>query len=238
MKNFRLCTALLIVVAMNLSLSSVWATPHTGDKSRVATGIMSIAGTVTVDGTRATSGQTIFTGSHVVIAEDSQSMIDLGSATRLVLASETELTLDFSRTNVSSVLGQGKLRGFVPAGLPLNIKTADVEVATDSSQPAAVKVEVVDGSTRVTVEKGRVDLRVGQRLKSVSEGQVFSTAAALPGQTEPPDDNDDRKKVGIFVAIGAAAAILAAVLIGRGDDPEDEFGDCVIILSGPSVPCM
>ncbi len=35
MKNFRLGIALLIVVAMNLSLSTVWATPHTDSKSVV-----------------------------------------------------------------------------------------------------------------------------------------------------------------------------------------------------------
>ena len=237
MKNFRLGTALLIVVAMNLSVSSVWATPHTDSKSVVTTGIMSIAGTVTVDGTLATSGHTLFTGSRIVIAEESQSIVDLGAGTRFVLAAETDLTLDFSKTNIAGALGKGKLRGFVPAGLPLTVKTEDAELTTDSSEPAAFIVQVVGKKTMITVQKGRIEVRAGERMQSLGAGQAFSSAGSA-GQTEPPDDDDDdKKKIGIFVAIGAAAAILAVALLGR-DDPEDEFGDCVIILSGPSVPCM
>ena len=237
MKNFRLCTALLIVTAINLSLSTVWATPHADAKSIDTTGIMSIAGTVTVDGTPAVSGQTLFTGSRIAIAEKSQSIVDLGSGTRFVLASETDLTLDFSKTNIASFLGKGKLRGFVPAGLPLTLRTADAELTTDASQPAAFTVQFLGHTTMVNVQKGRVEVRVGERLQSVGAGRVFSSAPGFSGQTESPDDDDDKKKIGIFVAIGAAAAILAVALIGRDKDPEDEFGDCVIILSGPSVPC-
>ena len=237
MKNFRLCISLLIVAAMNLSLSSVWATPNTDSKSVVTTGIMSIAGIVTVDGIVATSGHTLFTGSRIAIAEDSQSIVDLGAGTRFVLASETDLTLDFSKANVAGSLSKGKLRGFVPAGLPLTVRTGDVELTTDSSQPATFTVEVVGHKTMVTVQRGRIDVRSGERLQMVGAGQVFSSAAGLPGQTRPPDDDDDKKKIGIFVAIGTAAAILVVALLGK-DDPEDEFGDCVIILSGPSVPCM
>lgn len=237
MKNFRLCTALLIVVAMNLSLSSVWATPNTDSKSIGTTGIMSIAGTVTVDGTPAASGQTIFSGSRIAIAEDSQSIVDLGAGTRFVLASETDLTLDFSKTNIAGVLGKGKLRSFVPVGLPLIVRTEDAELTTDTSQPASFTVEVVGHQTTVAVQKGRLAVRAGELLHSLSAGQSFSSAAGSPGQTEPADGDDNKKKIGIFVAIGAAATILAVVLIGRNNDPEDEFGDCVIILSGPSVPC-
>jgi hypothetical protein len=133
--------ALLVAfTSLNLSLVSfpgVFAAPRSS--AAVATGVIRAAGTVTVDGARATSGQTIFPGSHVVTSEESESIIDLEKFTRLMLSEKTEFTLDFSRTSISSWLGNGVVRAFIPAGLPVSIKTVGADLITDPSQPGGVR---------------------------------------------------------------------------------------------------
>lgn len=230
----RSVAILILATLVNLLLPSagVFAAPR-GASS--ATGIIRVAGTATVDGARAISWQTIFPGSHIATSEGSESIIDLGRFTRFLLSAETELTLDFSRVNISSSLSRGVVRGFIPAGIPVNIKTVGAELITDSSQPAAFIVQVDGDSTKVSVEKGRLEVRTGNSMQSVGVGQVFATASGSPTQPAPQNNLTTRQRVGLFAAIGAAAAILAFVIIGRDETAEPEFGGCVIILSGPST---
>jgi len=224
---------LVALTALNLYLQAVpgvFASTRAG--AAVATGIIRVSGTVTVDGAEATSWQTIFPGSHVATLEGSESIVDLGF-TRFRLSAETELTLDFSRTNIAGAVGNGVVRAFVPAGIPVNLETADAELKTDFSQPASFIVQVDGGTTRVSVEKGRIDVRAGGRLTSVGVGQVLTTAPGSPALLVSQSNLTSGQKVGIFVAIGIAAAILAIAIMGR-DKSEPQFGGCVIVPSGES----
>jgi ferric-dicitrate binding protein FerR (iron transport regulator) len=233
----RLGTFLIAVTLLNLSLPSVpgvIANPRLA--AGLATGVIQVAGTVTIDGAKGTSGQTIFPGSQIHTSPGSESIIDLGKFTRLRLSAETEFTLDFSRARVSSTLDKGTVRGFIPAGFPVNIRTAGGELVTDPSQPAEFIVQVVGDITKISVDKGRVELRIKDKLQTVSAGEVFTTATG--SQTKPDEDDGltNRQKIGIFGAIGAAAVILAVALTGKKEE-EPEFGGCVIILSGEGNTC-
>lgn len=173
----------------------------------------------------------------IATSAGSESIIDLGRITRLRLGPETEFKLDFSRTYISGTLGNGVVSGFIPAGLPVTIKTAGGELVTDPNQPAEFRLEVFGEITKVLVKHGRVELRTENKFNPVGAGEVFSNAGP---QNRPNDDDDDEDglstgaKVGMFAAIGGAATLLFIVLRGRNDQ-EPVFGDCVIILSGPST---
>ena len=234
----RVIATLMVVTLVNLSLPGVFAAPIR-DASTAATGVIRVAGIVEIDGMRGSSGQTVFPGSKIVTREGSESIIDLGKFTRLRLSAETDFTLDFSHMNISGTLDKGAIRGFIPAGLPVNIRIADWELVTDPTQPAEFMVQLFGDVTKLSVEKGRVELRSEDKLQTVSAGEVFTTASA--SQTTTPDEQDgltDRQKVGLFAAIGAAALILALALTGDKKGEEAEFGDCVIILSGPGSSCL
>jgi ferric-dicitrate binding protein FerR (iron transport regulator) len=238
----RAAAFLIAVTLLSLSLPLFPVAPvasvavaATGRDALGATGVIRVAGTVTIDGVQGTSGQTIFTGSHIATAAGSESIVDLGRATRFRLSPETDFTLDFSRACVSSKLGGGIVRGFVAAGLPVNIRTAGGELVTDPSQAAEFIVEVTGADTRVSVKTGRVELRTDGKLKTVSAGEAFTTA----DPQDQPDNDDEglgkKEKIGIIAAIGGVATILIVILQGREkQDPEPEFGGCAIILSGTS----
>jgi len=197
-----------------------------------ATGVIHVAGTVTIDGVRGTSGQTIFPVSQITTSEGSESIIRLGKFTRLRLLPETDFTLDFSGERIASTLSKGGVRGFIPAGIPFSIKTAEGELRTDPSQPCEFTVQVDDENTNVSVKTGRVELQRENNLETVNAGEVFSTDAG--SQTTPDEENGltDRQKVGIFAAIGAAAALLIIVLRGGEEEEEQQFGGCPVIPSG------
>jgi ferric-dicitrate binding protein FerR (iron transport regulator) len=233
----RRAAALLIAVAL-LSLSLPLfpiASAEPGRDLLGVTGIIRVSGTVNVDGVRGMSGQTVFPGSQIATAEDGESIIDLGRATRLRLGPETDLALGFSRASISSTLGRGIVRGFIPAGLPVNIRTAGGELVTDPAAPAEFIVEVIGENTKVSVKTGRVELRTDGKVQIVGAGGVFTTNA---GQQDPPDTDDDGltkgQKIGIIAAIAGAGTLLLVLLEGREKKVEPEFGGCVIILSGPS----
>lgn len=235
-KLFAKVTTFLIVVSLvNLLMPSaaVLASPRSGT---VATGIIRVSGTVMIDGVRGTSGQTLFPRSQITTDKSSESIIDLGKFTRLRLLAETHLMLDFSEESISSTLWQGTLRGFIPAGVPLSINTAGGELRIDPSQPSEFIVQVRGQNIEVSVKAGHVELTTENKLHSISAGEFFMTSAN--SQTEPEDQDGltGRQKVGLFAAIGTAAAILIIVLRGR-EEEQLQFGGCVIVPSGetPSI---
>lgn len=231
----RRAAALLVAVTLlNLSLPLCpVAKAEPGREALGATGIIRVSGTVTVDGVRGMSGQTVFTGCQIAASAGSESIIDLGRFTRLRLLAETDFTLDFSRVGISSELEKGVVRGFIPAGLQVNIRTPGGELITDPSQPVEFTLETLGENTKVSVEKGRVEMRLESKLQKVSVGEVFTTTFGSRKQSEQEEGLTNGEKITIFAAIGAAAAILVIALRGRGE-PEPQFGDCVIVPSGES----
>lgn len=233
MLNLRRAISLLILVAtLNLSLLSspaVFASP--GPAVAVATGMIRVAGTVTVDGAPATSGQTIFPGSHIATSEKSESILHLGKFTRLHLSQNTEFTVDFSSSSISSSLSQGAMHAFIAAGLTVNLKTTGAELITDPNQSSAFMIQVDGEITKVSVQAGRVRVRVGDQLHSVGAGEVFGTLSSSPAPAAGQNNLTTGERVGIFAAIGIAAVVLAIALVGQ-DEKEPEFGGCVIVPSG------
>ncbi len=232
MNHIRRSIALsMIIASLHLSLGSALATPRA--EASVATGIMSLAGTATVDGSLATSGQTIFSGSRISVDAGSRSIVDLGKRTRLLLSAETALSLDFSSTQLAALLEKGVVRAFIAAGLPVTIRTAGGELVTDASQPSVFSVSVDEGVTKVLVETGKIEVRGQDGVHALGAGQTFVNSSRDQGEPAAPQNNlTGRQKFGLFAAIGAAAAILAATLLGRDKEEEQQFGGCVIILSG------
>ena len=225
----------LATALLNLCTTAVFASPRLD--SPLATGMTTVKGVVTIDGSPAISGQTIFSGSSIVTAERSESTLYLGNLTRLNLYDESKLTLEFSRSSLSGSLEQGSLRGFVPSSVRVDIVTADASIATDAGQPAAFSIQVESGNTTISVETGRVEIRTGNSLRSITAGESFSTGYGGPPSPGPQQNPSNRKRVRLFLGIGAAIAVLVVAIIGR--DHEDESG-CVLIhtLSPTGGPGM
>jgi hypothetical protein len=196
-----------------------------------AFGTLKVRGDVTVNDVPALSGQTILSSSRIVTASSSDSVLELGNFTRLTLAEETELALDFCAASISGTLGQGELRAFIPAARTMSITTADGVVATDSTQAAVFSVRAEPNGTRISVETGRVELRSGNNRRVLAAGETFSTTRDSFAGLTPQQNLSHNQRLGIIAGIGTGIAILlTAITLGRSDETEN-FGGCAIVLS-------
>lgn len=203
------------------------------------TGSITGTGTVSIDGLPALSGQTIFSASDIHTSEKSAVAIELRNLVHLRLAGKTHLTLEFSKQGILSSLHDGQIVASIPAGVHAHIITADASLLTEGSEPLVFTISVDGCSTALSVQTGAATLRVGDKVHSIVAGEEFSTA---PGSQATPQKTSNRKKqIGLVIGIGAAVAILFAVLAGKSDNKTEtgDFGGCVFAPSGPSTggPC-
>jgi ferric-dicitrate binding protein FerR (iron transport regulator) len=229
----RLISLAVAAGVLNLSAMGVFASPRGSAESL---GMLRVSGGVTVNDVPALSGLTILSGSRIVTSTGSSSVLELGKQTRLMLSEQTELALEFCEDNLSGSLQKGAIHVFIPANRELTLATPAGVLATDSSQLAAVRIEVGDGGTRISVEQGRVELRAGKNMRPVVAGETFSTVGDR--SLRPLQQNlSGTGRIGLVAGIGAGLAILLLALSG---DAEPDFGGCVITLSpidGGPPPC-
>lgn len=226
-RNVRSLIALSVAIGvLNLSAFSVFA----NSINRTASlGTIQVSGVVKVNDVPAISGLTVTSGSHIVTSRGSSSILELGNRSRLLLSDETELALDFSDKSISGTLQTGGLHVFVPASRALTLSTPTAVIAADGSETVAVKIQLEDGVTSITVEQGRVELRSGDSKRSLVAGETLSERESSSTQPIPQQNLSQRKRIGILAAIGGGVAILLlALTLG---DTEDDFGGCVIVIS-------
>jgi hypothetical protein len=209
----RKVIALSIAMAL-LNLSVIVAYGAAAMNSRTASGLIVVDGVVTINGARATSGQTIFAASSITTEKQSETVLNLDNRARLRLDEETAFALESSRSGIFGSLDSGGVRGFVPAGIRAEIKTADASLTPDPTQPAAFTIKVEPCSTTLSVQTGRVEIRAWNSVRYIAAGESFSTAESAP--MPPPQQNfSHRKRLGLWLGIGAAIGVLIVVLSGR-----------------------
>jgi ferric-dicitrate binding protein FerR (iron transport regulator) len=220
---FSIATALL-----SLSTSVAFASPA---DPALAFGTLQVTGLVAVNGLHSVSGETISSGSQIVTASRSNSVLELGNFTRLILSEQTDLAIDFSRASISGSLRHGEMRAFIPAARGVSITTSDGVFATDSSQPVVFSVQVDTAGTRISVETGRGELRSGNNRRILAAGERFSTACDSWAVSPSQQNLSKNEKMGIIAGVGAGITLLlVAMTVGRHKDTP-VFGGCVIILS-------
>jgi ferric-dicitrate binding protein FerR (iron transport regulator) len=220
--------ALLVAAAvLNLSAASAGASSRTGE--------LTVVGSATVDGTPAVNGQTVFPGSAYTTDADSRSTVNLGNFGRVALAPDTSLRLDFYGARVATSLDAGSVRVAVPTGLSAAVVTRDAEVTSDAARPAVFGVGVADGGTNVSVQAGRVEVRAGEALHTLTAGQTFSSAPTPQTPQGSGQNLSGGKRKGLFVAIASAVAVVIVVLAGRDKMTPADTG-CDTCFGGPIAP--
>lgn len=225
--NVRRLIALSVAMGvLNLSALGVFANSPGRAESL---GTLQVSGGVTVNDVPALSGLTVASGSHIVTSGGSSSILELGNRTRMLLAAQTELALDFSDKSISGTLQKGGLHVFLPANRTLTLSTPTAVIATDGSEMVAVNIQLADGASSITVEQGWVELRSGNSKRTLMAGETLSNAVNSSTLPIPQQNLSQTKRIGILAGIGGGLAILLiALTLG---DHEDDFGGCVITLS-------
>jgi ferric-dicitrate binding protein FerR (iron transport regulator) len=222
--------AALLVAAALLNLTAARAAPAS-TAARAYTGEITFVEGVTVDGSPAASGQTLFPGSVVTTAKRSHTTVNLGPLGRLELARRTSLALDFGEAGASCNLDAGRVRVYAPAASVASVKTAEAAVSNAGAETAVFSVETVKGATTVVVQSGRAEVRAGGATRLLAAGETFTTAPQGAGR----NNLSDNERKGLYVAIAGAVAAVLILLAARGGDAEDDvIGGCIDVLSGES----
>jgi len=205
-----LCLALLIP---NMYSMAVLAAPA---QQPPLTAELSAFGRVSVNGAPAASGATIFTNSTLMTDDNSSAIVNLGRLGRIEYLSKSTSTLSFAEMNVTATLDAGFARVLKPQGVSTGIITREVSVIAGGGEPALFTVSLDSGRTVVAVQQGHVELRTSHGTKQLAAGQQAAINQSGEVATQGHQTSGGGPHLGILLAIGAAIAVLAIVLSGRG----------------------
>jgi hypothetical protein len=149
--------------------------------------LLQIEGQVTVNGTSAISGATVFSDSTITTAARSSAVVSLGKLGRVEVLPQTTMKLNFGDANVSlGMLEAGRVRISSSSNVTAKATTRDGEVISTGNQRNEFVVDTSCGNTFVSVKKGTVELRAGSTVKQIAAGNQDTAGTATPGCTPTP----------------------------------------------------
>lgn len=148
-----------------------------------AAGELSFARQVTLNGTAAISGITVFSESRVKTSSVGAATVNLNKLGRVGLGPETEMTLRFAEGMVGGTLHAGQVVVNAPAGVKIAIVTADGTALTEGKQATVLTVDVTGGKMRVAASLGSAQVNSGNKVEKVEAGQEVSVSAKTSSQT-------------------------------------------------------
>lgn len=161
-----------LTVAVMMAVSSFYSLVGTSAlaQSAKAAGELSVTGSVMINGTQAISGATVFSDSKVKTSRNSVATINLGKLGRVQLGPESEMTLRFIDGNIGGNLTAGRAVVNAPAGVAINVATAEGIATADGKQAATLTIDVTCGNTRVAATRSAAKVTSGSKVETVAAG--------------------------------------------------------------------
>jgi len=143
-----------------------------------------ISGQVSVNGTSAISGATVFSDSTITTAPRSSAVVSLGKLGRVEVLPSSTMRLIFGDANVSvGMLDAGRVRVSSSSNVNATVTTRDGQITSTGNQRNDFIVDTSCGNTFVAVKKGTVELRAGETVKQIAAGNQDTAGQAVPGCT-------------------------------------------------------
>ena len=181
MNRVLLClVAVIVIVPATTALTRSEPQAASGPSGK----LIAVHGDVSLNGTSAISGATVFSDSTVTTAKGSSAVVSLGKLGRVEVLPETTMTVSFTDSSVAvSMLSSGRVRVSSPPGTSTTATTSDGQVLADDSGEQMFTVDTTCGNTFVSVKVGRVELRAGSSVKQIAAGGQDTAGTATPGCT-------------------------------------------------------
>lgn len=161
-----------LTVAVMMAVGSFYSLVGTSAlaQSVKSAGELSVSGSVMINGTQAISGATVFSDSKVKTSRNSVATINLGKLGRVQLGPESEMTLRFIDGNIGGNLTAGRAVVNAPAGVAINVATAEGIATADGKQAATLTIDVTCGNTRVAATRSAAKVTSGSKVETVAAG--------------------------------------------------------------------
>ncbi|MEJ7615473.1 MAG: hypothetical protein WKF30_00540, partial [Pyrinomonadaceae bacterium] len=178
-------TASCLVLAVVSTYSMVGLAAPEQKLNKKAMGELNASGQVLIDGSKAISGNTLFSDSTLETGENSGAVVSLGKLGRVEYLPNSSSKLSFADAVVSGSLEEGSVRVSKPAGVSTTFTTNEGTVVAIADAAAVFSLHVKDGHTVVAAESGRVELRGGDgESTAVGAGETGIIAQQTQGQTQ------------------------------------------------------
>jgi len=180
-KKFLLCLAVVIVIVpAALALAVTEPQGASGPSGK----LIAVHGNVSLNGTSAISGATVFSDSTVTTAKGSSAVVSLGKLGRVEVTEESSMKLTFTDDSVAlGMLEAGRVRVSSSSGVTATVTTRDGQVIAGGSARKMFSVDTSCGNTFVSVKVGTVELRAGSTVKQIAAGGQDTAGTATPGCT-------------------------------------------------------
>jgi hypothetical protein len=137
---------------------------------------------VSLNGTNAISGATVFSDSTVTTAKGSSAVVSLGKLGRVEVTPESTMKLSFTDSSITAaMLEAGRVRVSSSSGVSATATTNDAQLTAKGTGKNEFTVDTKCGNTLVSVKQGRVELRAGNSVKQIAAGSQDSAGTARPG---------------------------------------------------------
>ncbi len=169
-----LSVALMMTVGCFYSLVTTSALAQTASK---AAGELVVTGSVSLNGTSAISGATVFSESKIKTSRNSTATINLGKLGRVQLGPESEMTLRFSEGQLGGNLASGRAIVNAPVGVAVAVATTEGVATADGQKASALTVDVTCGNTRVAAARSDAKVTAGSKVEYVAAGSEVSVGS-------------------------------------------------------------
>jgi hypothetical protein len=134
-------------------------------------GELLVANKAMVEEAPATTGLTIVSGSRIKTLAEGRAIVNLGKVGRVTLGGEADLVLNFTESGITGHLVSGWMIVSTPKGVSVAVKTVDGTVVADGDQSSVLKIDVLQGTTRVEAEGGGGQLQAAEKTEFVAAGE-------------------------------------------------------------------
>lgn len=159
-------------------LTGMFCSALAADGVEQPVGMLTVTGTVKVNGKPAATGDIVTAGSEVQTAQGSSAIVSLGRLGRVEALPSTTLKLRYdikatthSMASIAILLADGSVK--VSTGEDGMVNVESGPTATRASLDTQQNVFTVDktcGNTLVSVTEGKVELRFGHTVKQIAAG--------------------------------------------------------------------
>ena len=193
---FRKALSVILMVTVGSSYGLITSTAFAQVSPKLV-GQLSIRGQVTLNGINAISGATVFAGSQIKTGANGSAIISLGKMGQVDLEPESELTLRLDEGIIGGHLRSGRATISAPAGIAVNLATADGVAVADGKQSSVLTVDMTSGNTRVASIRSEAKVTAGNQVEVIAAGQEVSVGTQTNKKGAPCECYDrDGKKTG------------------------------------------
>lgn len=213
MTGIKKATALMLVATVGVFQSLLMGTAIAQVTPK---GNLSVRGSVTLNGVNAGNGATVFDGGQIKTGNQGTAIINLGKMGQVELASDSELILKFDGATIGGNLRSGRATVSAPAGIAVNILTADGVAVSEGKDATVLTVDVACGNTRVNSSRSDAKVTAGNRVEVVAAGQEVAVGAQDSGSPQRcPRIATASARMGATTSL-SGGALAALILVGIG----------------------